>query len=184
MNGSWSRAKPLVLLPAHANSVRCICMCVWPGLVPTNWSLSFSPSLIYHPALLFVSLSHVISFFLYFFPRMCKHENAKGPHLFLWPVLCLWTFVCAVMHFGSSSQPRDIQACLTLWARMRPGAAFRSLCCRFINTMQRAGINGDNYSTIEWGLLGPGLSTFLWGLFISFFPFVVYCAVVAAGTQQ
>lgn len=94
--------------------MRWICMSVWPGLVPTDWSpclsLSVSHSLPTNP-FFFFSLSH-ISFF-----RVCLPENAKRPHLLLtlWPVLCLCMFVCAVLLFGSPSQLRDIQACLTLW---------------------------------------------------------------------
>lgn len=94
--------------------MRWICMSVWPGLVPTDWSpclsLSVSHSLPTTP--FFFSL-----FLMFLFFRMCLPENAKAPHFLLtrWPVLYLCMFVCAVLHFGSPSQRRDIQACRTLW---------------------------------------------------------------------
>lgn len=75
--------------------------------------VSFSLCLIHYSPLLLFSLSHVSHAFF----RMYMHENAKGPHLFLltqWPLLYLCLFMCTILLFGSWSQWRHIQACLTL----------------------------------------------------------------------
>lgn len=89
-------------------------MSVWPGLIPTDWSLclSLSVSFITHHSFCFLFLMFLMLFF-----RMYMHENAKGPHLFLltqWPLLYLCLFMCTILLFGSWSQWRHIQACLTL----------------------------------------------------------------------
>lgn len=101
-----------------------------------------------------------VSFYLYHVSvfRICMPANDKGPLLFLLntlqPVLYVCAFVCATLHFGSLSQAGVAHK--LAWHCGPHGAlsAIRSLCCRFIDTMQRGGINGDNYSSIEWGLLG------------------------------
>lgn len=111
------------------------------------WALASSP-----PTAEWVYLYHVSVF------GICMPANDKGPLLFrlntLRPILYVCAFVCATPHFGSLSQAGVAHK--LAWHCGPHGAlsAIRSLCCRFINTMQRGGINGDNYSSIEWGLLG------------------------------
>jgi len=78
-------------------------------------------------------------------------------HLFLLtlqsvPYLCVLSVI-----LGAIGRMHSTSIAYTV-ARMRPWSSIYSLCCRFIDTMQRTGINDDNYPSSEWGLLGPGLS--------------------------
>ncbi len=177
MNDSWSREKPLGLLPAHANSVHWICMSVC--FTRANWSpclsLSVSHSLPTTPP----SLSFSCFFLRHVHAWECKWALLVSFNTMTSPV---FVSVCVCWAaFWEFKPTRVTHKCAWHHGPHEAVSGIRSLCCRFINTMQRAGINCSNYSSIEWGLLGPGLSTFLWGLFI---PFVLYCAVMAAGTQQ
>lgn len=73
------------------------------------------------------------------------------------------------------------QARLTLW----PTCGLERESLPLLWVYQHNAAQGDKWRQLlkyrmrSFG--GPGLSTFLWGLFI---PFVAYCAVMATGTQQ
>lgn len=155
MNGSWSRAKPLVLLPAHANSVRWICMSV--GLIPADCRMCLSLSL----------------------RLVCVPENGRGPHL------CLFNAVTNPVFFASvcvCHAARGTQAArMTLW----PTRGLERRSFSLLSVYQHNAAHRDKWRLLLWYRTGVFRGLDYQHFYEAFsFPLWCIVLVMATGTQQ
>lgn len=142
----------------------CFCQLMQIQCVGSAWVLASSPPT---AECVFLSLSDSCA-------CLRMEEGLTCVFLTLWPIPCfLRLFVCATRRFGSLSQA-GVAHKQRAWhcGPHEALSAVRSLCCRFINTMQRTGINGDYYSGIERGSFGA------WIINIFMRPFHSLCGVL------
>lgn len=120
------------------------------------------------------SVSHSLQFF---FPPKVPVFGLTVINILTCLLACVQScgFVHLCLLYGLQAS-NGAQACLMLqYGPHEAISGVGSLCCQFINTMQRTGINGNNY----YGSEG------FWGLdYQHFIPLVSHCAAMAAGTQQ